>query len=1025
MAEAAALEGVRQCKSDIDKYVYLRHLQAESSSLFYKLLIENAQELLPVVYTPTVGQACLEYSQLPIQMHGLVIQPSDKGNVLAKLKSWGGGNQSVRVVVVTDGERILGLGDLGFNGMGISEGKILLYTVMAGVNPAQCMPIVLDVGTNNPTLLADPTYKGLREKRLRGQEYDDLVDELLTALKEWNEHTLVQFEDFGNHNAFRLLEKYGPRQCCFNDDIQGTACITLAGLLSALRITGTPLKDQTILFLGAGEAGTGIGQLISKAIQATSSLTEEEALKRCFYMDSKGLVVKSRTGLQHHKLPFAHDVPFVSGLLDAVKELKPTMLVGVSTIAEAFTKEVVELLAEINERPIIFPLSNPTSKAECTYEDAFEWTKGKVVFASGSPFPSLKGPDGKTYYPAQANNAYVFGPIGQAALLTNCHQITDDVFLETANILAGLVPESTLELGMLFPTISEMKTLVVPLISGVAEHIVSSRLGTKPPAATKWDEYVRGQMYKPKVYGRALSLKVAPTPVPVVLHEEMQELVMIRHMYTDMQRYLFLRFLQDTQSDTFWNLIINNAQELLPYVYTPTVGEACEKFSNLPIKTRGLFIRQEDSGKILQKLKAWRHQDIEVIVVTDGERILGLGDLGAGGMGISEGKIILYSVIGGVDPKKCLPICLDVGTNRESLLSDPEYIGVRQKRLRGEQYDALVTEFITALKQWQPNVLLQFEDFGNSNAFKLLEQYQTKILSFNDDIQGTACITLAGVLSALRVTGGPLNKQRIMFLGAGEAGTGIGKLIALALVEKYGLPLEAALQHCFFVDSKGLVCKSRTDLQHHKLDFAHDMPYQPNLLAAVKALKPTILIGVSTVAGAFNKEVLECMHENNDRPIIFPLSNPTSKAECTFEEAYQYTGGTVVFASGSPFPPFWTNDDRTLFPAQANNAYIFGPIGKAAVLTKCKTISEELFLHTAELLAEFTPMSRLHSGMLFPAFSDMKEVAPKLIAGIAEYIVKVGLGEQPKEVARRGWLKYVQSQMYEPPMVPTKYKSFL
>ncbi|KAL3679573.1 hypothetical protein R1sor_022529 [Riccia sorocarpa] len=509
-----------------------------------------------------------------------------------------------------------------------------------------------------------------------------------------------------------------------------------------------------------------------------------------------------------------------------------------------------------------------------------------------------------------------------AALLTKCHQITDDVFLETAKVLAGLTPESTLEAGMLFPTISDMKAMVVPLIAGIADFMVQSNLGKRPGGVTKWEDYVKSQMYQPKIYGRALSVKVAPTPVPEVHHEDMQELVMLRHMYTDIQRYLFLRYLQDTQSDTFWKLMINNAQELLPYVYTPTVGEACEKYSNLPIKTRGLYFREEDSGKILEKLKAWRHQDIQVIVVTDGERILGLGDLGAGGMGISEGKIILYTVFGGVDPKRCLPVCIDVGTNTDRLLEDPEYIGLKQNRVRGEKYYALLDEFVDALKQWQPHLLLQFEDFGNTNAFQVLERYQNQICSFNDDIQGTACISLAGLLSALRVTGKKLDEQRILFLGAGEAGTGIGKLIALAIVQKCGIPLEEAVKSCFYVDSKGLVCKSRSGLQHHKLLFAHDVPFQPDLLSAVKALRPTILVGVSTITGAFSKEVLEAMRDYNERPVVFPLSNPTSKAECTFEEAYQHTGGTVVFASGSPFPPFVTNDERTLFPAQANNAYI-------------------------------------------------------------------------------------------------------
>lgn len=337
MAEQAALEGVRQCVTELDKYVYLRRLQEKTPTLFYKVLINNAQELLPIVYTPGVGAACQNYSKLPIATHGIFITQADKGHILEKLKSdWP--ETTVKVVVVTDGERILGLGDLGYNGMGISEGKILLYTVIAGVNPAVCLPVCLDVGTNNEELLNDPTYKGLRQPRLRGPEYDELVDEFMTALREWQPHLLLQFEDFGNTNAFRLLDKYVDLQCCFNDDIQGTACISLAGLLSALRITGKPLEEQRIVFYGAGEAGTGIGQLIARAIvhesatggQFTGSgnysngtlkdpLTLEEALGKLFYIDSKGLVCKSRKDLQHHKLPFAHDVPFQPDLLSAGK----------------------------------------------------------------------------------------------------------------------------------------------------------------------------------------------------------------------------------------------------------------------------------------------------------------------------------------------------------------------------------------------------------------------------------------------------------------------------------------------------------------------------------------------------------------------------------------------------------------------------------------------------------------------------------------------------------------------------------
>lgn len=495
---------------------------------------------------------------------------------------------------------------------------------------------------------------------------------------------------------------------------------------------------------------------------------------------------------------------------------------------------------------------------------------------------------------------------------------------------------------------------------------------------------------------------------------------------SDIARYLFLRDLREENEDAFYALLVEHAQDILPYVYTPTVGEACEKYSHLPVKTRGIFFTPADKGQILQKLQAWPGKDVKVMVVTDGERILGLGDLGYGGMGISEGKILLYTAIGGVSPQHCLPLCLDFGTENEELLKDPEYKGLRQRRLRGTEYYELLDEFMTAVRTWQPRALLQFEDFANSNAFRLLEKYRNVQCCFNDDIQGTACITLAGLLSALRVTGGELGQQKIMFLGAGEAGTGIAQLIVQAMRRRSGLSEAEARTRCIFLDSRGLVCASRPDkLAAHKQPFAHAIPFQPDLLSAVNAERPTMLIGVSTQAGAFTQEVLEAMAEINERPIVFPLSNPTSKSECTFEDAFAATRGTVVFASGSPFPPFSTPDGRRLFPAQSNNAYVFGPIGMAAVITECRTISDGVFLETAEALARRTPAAAFSSGMLFPSFSDMKEVAPLLIADVAKFMVEEGLGRIPEAVATKGWEGAVLDAMYRPPPFPssTSYSS--
>lgn len=417
----------------------------------------------------------------------------------------------------------------------------------------------------------------------------------------------------------------------------------------------------------------------------------------------------------------------------------------------------------------------------------------------------------------------------------------------------------------------------------------------------------------------------------------------------------------------FYHVLVSHTEDVLPFLYTPTVGEACQRYHQLGIPTYGLYLRASERGRFLELLQALpaHQQNISVVVVTDGERILGLGDLGAGGMGISEGKSLLYTAAAGVPPHAILPICLDVGTNNVALREDPQYHGLRQPRLAGAEYNAIVAELVAALQEWRPHVVLQWEDFGNSNAFRLLLKYRRTLCSFNDDIQGTACITVAGLLSALRATGSSLPQQQVLFLGAGEAGTGIGELIAIALEKRHGMTREQARRHCLFMDSKGLVCASRTDLQPHKVAFAHDVPPCKTLIEAVRTLRPTALVGVSTSRGAFNREVLEAMAEINARPIVFPLSNPTSKAECTYEEAFDATQGRLLFASGSPFAPL-QRGGREYTPAQANNAYVFPAIGHAAVLCRASAITDEVS-HCVIFFSSCLG-SRFPSGVLFFIF---------------------------------------------------------
>jgi len=457
------LTNLRRLPNDLDKYVALNALHDRNETLFFRVVCDNIDEIQPLIYTPTVGLACQKFGNIFQRPRGLFISANDRGRIARLLKNW---PYPAKLIVVTDGERILGLGDLGANGMGIPVGKLSLYSACAGVNPEVCLPVMLDVGTNNEQLLKDPYYVGLRRKRLTGKAYYDFIDEFITAARKAFPSVLIQFEDFANHSAFQLLDKYRTQYCVFNDDIQGTAAVALAGLFSALRIKGGKLSGERLLFLGAGEAATGIADLVVTAMMA-EGLSEAEARKRIWLVDSRGLVVKDREGLNKHKLPYAHEHAPVGDFLSAIKTLKPTAIIGVAAVGGTFTLEVLRTMAEINEQPIVFALSNPTSKAECSAEEAYRHTDGRALFACGSPYDPVTL-NGKTFVPRQGNNSYIFPGVGLGAIACGATLVTDEMFMAAARTLAGLVTDDDLKQGSLYPALPRIREVSVQIAAAVA-----------------------------------------------------------------------------------------------------------------------------------------------------------------------------------------------------------------------------------------------------------------------------------------------------------------------------------------------------------------------------------------------------------------------------------------------------------------------------------------------------------------------------------------------------------------------------
>jgi malate dehydrogenase (oxaloacetate-decarboxylating)(NADP+) len=467
----------------------------------------------------------------------------------------------------------------------------------------------------------------------------------------------------------------------------------------------------------------------------------------------------------------------------------------------------------------------------------------------------------------------------------------------------------------------------------------------------------------------------------------------IANLDDDLQKYLVLSDLQARNETLFYALLMSDPATYMPLVYTPTVGEACQKFGHIFREARGIYLPINARGRLKELLCNWPERDVRFIVVTDGERILGLGDLGAGGMGIPLGKLALYTACAGVPPQYCLPVVLDVGTNNQILLDDPLYLGLRQYRIRGAEYLAFIDEFVEAVHTLFPKCCIQWEDFANTNAVPILARYRDRVCTFNDDIQGTAGVALAGIFAALRVTGQKITEQRFLFLGGGSAATGIAELISLAMAQE-GIDLAAARCRNALFDVNGLLVAGRTDVAEFQKPFVQDRAPVSTFVGAIEALRPTGIIGVSAVPKLFSREVIEAMARINERPIIFPYSNPTSRSECTAEEAYRWSDGRAVFASGSPFPPTEIAG-RRFVPGQGNNVYIFPAMGMALFATEASQVTEEMFIVAAHALAEQVTDENLSVGLIYPPQSRILDASLRVAERIAACIFDRGLAQVP------------------------------
>jgi len=490
-----------QKPTDLERYIYLINLLDHNETLFYRTVMSDPARFLPIVYDPTIGEACLKFGHIYRQPRGMYLSITRRGKVKEILKNWP--QKDVRFICVTDGGRILGLGDLGANGAGIPIGKLQLYTACAGVPPQYLLPMYLDAGTNNEQYLHDPLYLGMRKTRPAAEDLYSFVDEFVQAVQEVFPKCCIHFEDWTGADAVHLLQRYRDKYCVYNDDVQGTAGITLAGMINAAKLKGTKLKDEKYLFLGAGSAGIGLADLLCSALVG-QGMSLKEAQSRVYMFDINGLLESTRKDLLDFQLPYAHKHPPTRDFVAAIESIKPTTIIGVSTIGGAFDQKVIEAMAKINQRPVILALSNPTEHAECTPEQAYTWSNGKAIYAAGVQFEPVHY-NGQTFLPGQANNFYIFPAVGMAIFATQAKRVTDEMFIEAGQAVADQVPTELLKQGLLYPLQSNILEIEIQTAARVAKLVFDSNLAgvPRPPDMVS---FIRKHVYKPEYVNEAAGL---------------------------------------------------------------------------------------------------------------------------------------------------------------------------------------------------------------------------------------------------------------------------------------------------------------------------------------------------------------------------------------------------------------------------------------------------------------------------------------------------------------------------------------